>query len=41
MNEHLSVSEKKAVEIFVQRLLAEFGQDVADVRLFGSNRQTT
>jgi predicted nucleotidyltransferase len=36
LNEHLSVNEKKAVEIFVQRLLAEFGQDVADVRLFGS-----
>lgn len=32
----LSSGEEKAVETFVQRLLAEFGQDVSDVRLFGS-----
>lgn len=35
-NESLSADEKKAIEAFLQRLLAEFGQDVTDVRLFGS-----
>jgi predicted nucleotidyltransferase len=34
--EYLSSKEEKAVGTFVQRLLAEFGQDVTDVRLFGS-----
>ena len=34
--ECFSSSEKKAVDIFVQRLSAEFGQDVTDIRLFGS-----
>jgi predicted nucleotidyltransferase len=32
----LSSNDQQAIEAFVQRLLAEFGQDVADVRLFGS-----
>lgn len=36
VNEHLFPDEKKAVEVFVKRLLVEFGQDVTDVRLFGS-----
>jgi len=35
-NEHLSPDEKKAIEVFVKRLLVELGQDVTDVRLFGS-----
>jgi predicted nucleotidyltransferase len=36
LREQLASHEKEAVDTFVQRLLAEFGQDVADVRLFGS-----
>ena len=36
LSEHLSPGEERAVEVFVRRLLAEFGQDVTDVRLFGS-----
>ncbi len=35
-SKHLSSKEKKAVEAFVQQLVAGFGQDVTDVRLFGS-----
>jgi predicted nucleotidyltransferase len=35
-SKHLSAKEKKAVRAFVQRLVAELGQDVTDVRLFGS-----
>ena len=34
--EHLSPDEERAIEVFVKRLLAEFGQDVTDGRLFGS-----
>ncbi len=34
--ERLSSDEVKAVEVFAERLLAEFGQDVTDVRVFGS-----
>jgi len=40
LSEHLSLDEKKAIETFVQRLLAEFGRDVADVRLFGSKARS-
>jgi predicted nucleotidyltransferase len=36
LREHLASHEEEAVDTFVQRLRAEFGQDVADVRLFGS-----
>jgi len=36
LSERLSLNEEKAVKAFVQRLLVEFGQDVIDVRLFGS-----
>lgn len=36
LGEHLSSNEEKAVKAFVQRLLVEFGQEVTDVRLFGS-----
>lgn len=36
LSEHLSPHEERAIEVFVRRLLAEFGQDVTDVRLFGS-----
>lgn len=36
LHERLAASEKKAIETFVERLLADFGRDVADVRLFGS-----
>lgn len=34
--ERVSPGERHAIEIFVQRLLAEFAQDLVDVRLFGS-----
>jgi len=34
--ERLSSDEVKAVEVFVTRLLSEFGPDVTDVRVFGS-----
>jgi predicted nucleotidyltransferase len=33
---HLSPDEERAIGVFVKQLLAEFGQDVTDVRLFGS-----
>lgn len=33
---HLSPHEQQAIEVFVRRLIAEHGQDVKDVRLFGS-----
>jgi predicted nucleotidyltransferase len=33
---HLAPPEAEALETFVQRLLAAHGQDVTDVRLFGS-----
>jgi len=36
LREHLSSDEIKAVEGFDKRLLSEFGQDVLDVRVFGS-----
>jgi len=36
LSERLSSDEVKAIEVFVERLLTEFGQDVTDVRLFGS-----
>jgi predicted nucleotidyltransferase len=36
LSERLSSDEVKAVEAFVEQLLTEFGQDVTDVRLFGS-----
>ena len=36
LNERLSSDEEKAIETFVQRLQAEFGQDLTDVRLYGS-----
>jgi predicted nucleotidyltransferase len=32
----LTENERQAIETFVQGLLAEFGEDVVDVRLFGS-----
>lgn len=32
----LVANERQAIEVFVQRLLTEFGADVVDVRLFGS-----
>jgi len=35
-SEHLSPNEERAIEVFVKQLLAEFSQDVTDVRLFGS-----
>ena len=34
--ERLAAKDQEAIEAFVQRLLAEFGQGVTDVRLFGS-----
>ncbi|MBI1877319.1 MAG: nucleotidyltransferase domain-containing protein [Chloroflexi bacterium] len=36
MSKYLSVNEKKAVELFAEKLLTKFGQDVDEVRLFGS-----
>ena len=36
LSEHLAPNEERAIEAFVQRLVADFGQDVTDVRLFGS-----
>lgn len=36
LNERLSSDEEKAIETFVQRLQAEFGQELTDVRLYGS-----
>lgn len=36
LSEHLSPNEERAIEVFVRRLQAGFGQDVTDVRLFGS-----
>ena len=36
LSKYLSMNEAKAVEVFVEKLLTEFGQDVDDVRLFGS-----
>ena len=36
LSERLSSGEVKAIEVFVEQLLTEFGQDVTDVRLFGS-----
>ncbi len=36
LSERLTLRESQAVEAFVERLLAEFGPDVTDVRLFGS-----
>jgi predicted nucleotidyltransferase len=36
LSDHLALREEEAVGTFVQRLLAEFGQDVTDVRMFGS-----
>lgn len=36
LSEYLSPNEERAIEVFVRRLQAEFGQDVTDVRLFGS-----
>jgi len=36
LSEYLSSNERKAVETFVERLRAEFGPDISDVRLFGS-----
>ena len=36
LSENLSSNDIKAVEIFVKRLLSEFGPDVIDVRLYGS-----
>ena len=35
-SERLTLQESGAVEVFVGKLLAEFGPDVTDVRLFGS-----
>jgi uncharacterized protein len=35
-SEQLSLDESKAVAVFVRRLMAEYGQEVTDVRLFGS-----
>lgn len=35
-SERLSPNEERAIQVFVKRLLAEFGQGVTDVRLFGS-----
>jgi predicted nucleotidyltransferase len=35
-SERLSLHEMEAIEAFMQRLLAACGQDVIDVRLFGS-----
>ena len=36
LSERLSSNEEKAIDTFVQQLHARFGQDVIDVRLFGS-----
>ena len=36
LRKYLSANEEKAIEVFVEKLLTEFGQDVDDVRLFGS-----
>ncbi|MBI1882549.1 MAG: nucleotidyltransferase domain-containing protein, partial [Chloroflexi bacterium] len=36
MSKYLSANEEKAVEVFVEKLLSGFGQDVDNVRLFGS-----
>ena len=36
LGERLSLNEEKAINAFVQRLQSGFGQDVVDVRLFGS-----
>ena len=35
-SERFSSNEERAIEVFVKQLLAEFSQDVTDVRLFGS-----
>jgi predicted nucleotidyltransferase len=35
-NKRLSPEEEKAIETFVRRLRADFGQDLTDVRLYGS-----
>ena len=35
-SERLDRNEEQAIQTFVQRLLADCGQDVIDVRLFGS-----
>ena len=36
LGKHLTVNEEKAVELFIEKLLTEFSQDIIDVRLFGS-----
>ena len=36
LSERLERNEEQAIQVFVRRLLAECGQDVIDVRLFGS-----
>ena len=36
LSERLSSNEEKVIDTFVQQLHARFGQDVIDVRLFGS-----
>jgi len=36
LTERLSSDEVKAIEVFAGRLLNEYGQDVTDVRVFGS-----
>lgn len=36
LSKYLAANEKEAIEYFVEKLINEFGQDVDEVRLFGS-----